>query len=147
MRSRKVAGPTLSERISLSQAILRLSVSAIPVRLALPSILSLLADLAFRTGDQPLDIGFVLPPGDDCHDRHDQCNLRLIYEPQHNRDDKSCNQSGQRGLFAELRGCKPDRGEDENHHRRHAEQGADIGGDAFAALETQPDGEEVPQKG
>src|SRR5215217_9020819 len=139
IRARKVRGPTFSERMRRSQSRRCSSVRIMG--------LSLLPDLALGAGKEAADVLAVLPPQqrheNDGHTGH----AGLAEEPQDNRRRGAGNQGGERGILGGESDPEPDQAEDQRRQGLEADQDADEGGDALAALELEPDREEVAEEG
>ena len=96
---------------------------------------------------QPLNIRPVLDPGDEGHDREEQADFSYPEYQQYNRNDKCCNQCREGGVTGELAIASQTAAKTRTMIGASAEQHADIGGDALAALEAEPDREEMAEEG
>src|SRR5262245_55098195 len=101
------------------------------------------ADLALGAVEEPRDVGAVHDPQQQRQQR-EQHRLRPIAdEPQRERRCRAGNERGKRGVTGERGDREPDQAEGDRRRPRQAEQQADIGGDALAALEAEPNREEM----
>jgi hypothetical protein len=89
----------------------------------------------------------VLDEDDDAHHHEQGGNLRCAQDIESDRHDDSRRQRRQRGITEQESHHQPDDGEDQRHLPGQADQHAEIGGDALAALEPEPDREEMTEKG
>src|SRR5262249_46052027 len=105
------------------------------------------ADLALGAVEEPRDVGVVHDPQQQRQQR-EQHRLRPIAdEPQRERRRRAGNERGERGVTGERGDREPDEAEGDRRRPRQRQQEADIGGDALAALETEPNREEMAEEG
>src|SRR5262249_19600777 len=71
----------------------------------------------------------------------------VAHGPQRERGRRAGTERGERGVAGERRDREPDQAEGDRRRPRQPQQQTDIGGDALAALETEPNREEVAEKG
>eukprot|EP01035_Chromulina_nebulosa_P030874 gene30875-41081_t len=105
------------------------------------------ADLAFGASQQPLDVFAVHEPQQQGHDGRQHGELRGGVPPQENRRDDAGGQCRERRVARGEGAGEPGQAEHDRGRKEQAEHDADIDGDALAALEVQPDREEVAEKG
>ena len=67
--------------------------------------------------------------------------------PQEQGRDEGCHQRRERGVSRGEGGSQPDQAEHQGRRPEQADQHADIGGNTFAAVEFEPDREEVAEEG
>ena len=84
-------------------------------------------------------LGAVHEPHQRGQRRKQQCGFAADQKREQHRGERAGDQAGQRRIPRRPCDHGPDRAEEERHHPRHCNQDADVGGDAFAALELQPD--------
>src|SRR5262249_58144525 len=68
-------------------------------------------------------------------------------EPERERRRRAGNERGERGVAGERGHREPDEAEGDRCRPRQRQQEADIGGDALAALEAEPNREQVAEEG
>ncbi len=108
---------------------------------------ALRADPALGAVHQALDVGPVHVP-EQGGQHQEQHRHRIIAEPpQRDRRHRARHQCRQRRVAGREGGCEPDDAEPDRRRPEQAEQHADIGGDALAALELQPDRKQVSEEG
>src|SRR5262245_39053102 len=103
-------------------------------------------DLRFLTFDEPHDIGAMHDPDEDADERERKNEGMRAEEPGPEGTQGRCGQGRKRGDAEEEGHDKPNGEEDEAKRPIEAEQDSDIGGDALATLEAQPDGKQMPGK-
>ena len=137
MSARKVRGPTFSERVRRSQSRRCSSVRRVPLPL-IPSARS-----SLRSAREPLDVFSVLPP-EERHNKDEDLRHPGLAEAKEDDRRRRARDQGRKGRVPGREGAgEPDRHEGERRPRLKADQAADEGRDALAALEPEPDGEEV----
>ena len=161
-------GPILSDRIRRSQSSRCSSVSLTPSANARPPVPG--ASIAHGAGgdnrgfqgDCGADFAPILPSwpessramlarcmshSSSVSSRNSSGDVRRAQEKERGGGQRAGDQGGERGIAREIGDREPDRAEDQRRRPGEAEQHADIGGDALAALEAEPDRKEMAEKG
>src|SRR6266545_3399344 len=107
----------------------------------------LATDLAFGAAEQPRHVLAMAGKQQEREDGEEQRRLRPAADPERDRRRRACDQSGERGIAGERGGREPDQAEQQPHRPSEPEQHANIGGNALAALELEPDRKEMPDEG
>src|SRR5690606_32037608 len=105
-----------------------------------------LADFRFRSSEKPGNVRAMLDEDDDAHDG--QCR-RMLWQAEKKERDGRGDRRGerrQRRIAAEESNAKPDHGEDQRRLPRESREHAEIGGDALAAPEAEPDRKEMAEE-
>src|SRR5581483_10415446 len=144
--ARKVAGPTFSLRISLSQAI-RWRGSSRTAALWRRALAAAFANARLLALRQPSDVGGMADKEKHGQQQEERAKRPVSGDREQGYACGTCGERRERGIARGEGDNQPDGAEGDAGRPVKPEQDTDIGGDPFAAVEAEPDGEEMAEKG
>src|SRR5579859_5905929 len=111
-----------------------------------PVVLRSLPDFAFGARQQPFDVFAVRVEQKESEHGKQHGERRVLEPPQEQRRNHACRQRRQRGVAEREGEREPDRAEQDRRRPDQTDQDADIDGNALAALEFEPDREDVAEE-